>query len=149
MKRVSASQRREITKRAQRCCEYCYSPMDYVPESFSVDHIIPKSKGGTSTLDNLALACQGCNGHKYKKTEGRDSLSGELTALYHPRQQRWREHFTWNEDLTIVVGLTATGRATVEVLHLNRQPVVNLRQMLATVGKHPGETMNEDKPGKR
>ncbi|MEH1969279.1 HNH endonuclease [Nostoc sp.] len=29
---------------------------------------IPKSQGGNTTLDNLALSCQGCNNRKYNKT---------------------------------------------------------------------------------
>ena len=50
-----------------------------------------------------------------------------MVPLYHPRQHRWPDHFAWNEDTTIVIGLTPTGRATVEALRLNRENVVNLR----------------------
>ena len=43
-----------------------------------------------------------------------------LTAsnLYHPRRQRWPEHFQWSADGTKVTGLTATGRATFETLQM-------------------------------
>ena len=76
-------------------------------------HIKPQSKGGETNLDNLALACQGCNNHKYNKTEAYDNLTNKITSLYNPRQQNWHEHFNWNEDFTLIIGLTATGRATI------------------------------------
>jgi len=97
-------------------------------QPFSVEHIIPRQAGGETTLDNLALACQGCNGHKYVKTEGVGPVSGELVPLFHPRRQLWREHFAWNADFTLIIGLTPTGRATVEVLQLNREGLINLRR---------------------
>jgi DNA-binding CsgD family transcriptional regulator len=75
--RVTAKQRQIVTGRAQHCCEYCYCPSRFATQSFSVEHIKPQSQGGKTTLDNLALACQGCNGHKYTKTEGYDPTAGE------------------------------------------------------------------------
>jgi len=71
------------------------------------------------------------------KTEGRDPVSGESAPLYHPRQQRWRDHFAWNDDFTLVIGLTPIGRATIEALQLNRDGVVNLRRILYAMGEHP------------
>lgn len=95
-------------------------------------------------MDNLALACQGCNNHKYIKTEGGDPVSGEMVPLYHPRRQLWHEHFAWNEDYTLIIGVTLCGRATVEALHLNREGIVNLRRVLYAMGEHPpGEAQVE------
>ena len=88
-------------------------------------------------MENLALACQGCNCHKYDKTQGFDPVTGELASLFHPRRQAWKDHFAWNYDFTLIVGLTPTGRATVETLRLNRENVVNVRMVLYTFGKHP------------
>jgi hypothetical protein len=67
----------------------------------------------------------------------RDPVNGELVPLYHPRNQLWEAHFVWNEDFAIVVGLTPTGRATIERLQLNREGVVNLRRMLRAINQHP------------
>jgi len=106
-------------------------------QSFSVEHIVPRSRGGEAVLGNLALACQGCNNHKYTKTEGVDPVTGDIASLYHPRQQQWGEHFAWNGDLTFIIGLTPTGRATVETLCLNRAGLVNLRRILYEMGEHP------------
>ena len=135
--RVTTQQRKIIIERAKNCCEYCLSQTRFAMQSFSIEHIIPQSKGGKTTLENLALACQGCNNHKYNKTEWRDPINNNFVALYHPRQQAWHDHFTWNENFTIVIGLTSIGRATVEALKLNREGVVNLRQVLYSVGEHP------------
>jgi hypothetical protein len=106
-------------------------------QPLSIEHILPRSQQGETVLDNLALACPGCNNHKYNKTHGTDPVTGELVALYHPRKQRWRKHFAWNDDRTLIIGLTPTGRATVETLHLNREGLVNLRRVLYAVGEHP------------
>jgi 5-methylcytosine-specific restriction endonuclease McrA len=134
---VSAELRRAVTQRALACCEYCRSQARYAPQAFSVEHVRPRSKGGETALNNLALACQGCNNRKYTKTTGYDAANQRSVALYHPRQHLWHEHFAWNEDFTLIVGLTTTGRATVETLQLNREGLVNLRRVLVALGEHP------------
>ncbi len=58
-------------------------------------------------------------------------------SLYHPRKDRWREHFSWNGDFTRIIGLTPTGRATVDALRMNREGVVNLRGLLLAMKEHP------------
>src|SRR5215211_6301028 len=112
--RVSPELRQRVIERAHGCCEYCRSQSAYATQSFSVEHILPRAKGGTTTLDNLALACQGCNNHKYEKIETRDSVSGQIVPLYHPRRDQWDEHFAWSADFTVIIGLTPSGRATIE-----------------------------------
>lgn len=61
----------------------------------------------------------------------------DAVPLFNPRQQLWQEHFAWNADYTIVIGLTSVGRATITVLHLNRQGLMNLRRALFALGAHP------------
>jgi 5-methylcytosine-specific restriction endonuclease McrA len=136
-RRVTTRQRQQVSERSQGCCEYCRSQARFATQSFSVEHIIPRRQGGKTSLDNLALSCQGCNGHKYTKIEGEDPISGARTPIYHPRNQRWQDHFRWSEDFTLVVGITPIGRATVEVLQLNRSGLINLRQVLYELGQHP------------
>lgn len=136
-KRVTAQQKRSVIDRAKGCCEYCLSQLQFTNHSFSIEHIIPKSQGGESNLDNLALSCQSCNNHKYTKTEGVDPLSGRIIPLYHPRHHQWQAHFAWNDDCTLIIGLTPTGRATVETVHLNEFGLINLRRILYDAGKHP------------
>jgi hypothetical protein len=135
--RVTAELRRLVVEWARGCCEYCRSQASFASESFSVEHIHPESLGGPTVLENLALSCAGCNGHKHAKTEGRDPETGTVVPLFHPRRQRWSDHFAWDASFTRVVGLTPTGRATVEELQLNREGLVNLRRAVRAVGAHP------------
>ena len=143
-RRASAQQRRAVARRARDCCEYCASQASFATQSFSIEHIIPLDKGGLTTLDNLALACQGCNNHKHVKTEGIAHVGNVPVPLYHPRRQRWCDHFAWERGCTRIVGLTPTGRATVEALNLNRQSLVNLRTILYAMGEHPPVTFVDD-----
>ena len=102
-----------------------------------IEHIIPTSKGGQTNTNNLALACGGCNGYKYNKTEGVDPVNGVLVKLYNPRTDEWKEHFAWNDDHLEIMGITPTGRATVVTLKLNRKEVINLREINLLTGEHP------------
>jgi 5-methylcytosine-specific restriction endonuclease McrA len=63
--RVTAELRRLVFARAKGRCEYCHTPEGFVPGSFEVEHIIPRSKGGQTILNNLALSCPACNDHKF------------------------------------------------------------------------------------
>lgn len=87
--------------------------------------------------ENLAYACSGCNGRKAIRVQANDPDTGQLVPLFHPRQQRWREHFHWSEDTSYAEGLTPIGRATIEALQLNRSALVNLRRVLHLAGEHP------------
>jgi hypothetical protein len=129
--------RRTVEQRAKGRCEYCQSPAKYSTQRFSLEHIIPRSQGATTSLDNIALACQGCNNHKYNKVNAVDTVTNQLVALFQPRTQRWQDHFTWDERFELIIGLTATGRATVEALQLNRPELINLRKLLYAAGEHP------------
>ena len=136
-RRVGADLRQRVSARARGCCEYCLSQSAYATQAFSVEHIVARARGGRSTVKNLALACQGCNNHKYDKIVAIDPISRQQVPLYHPRQDRWDEHFAWSDDLTLLIGLTPCGRATIDALYLNREGVVNLRRLLGAIGKHP------------
>ena len=47
-----------VMQRDRRCCVYCQRPAGVV------DHVVPLSRGGTDTLDNLVAACSDCNSRK-------------------------------------------------------------------------------------
>ena len=113
------------------------SQLRFSPDPFSVEHIIPVAQMGGSELDNLALACQGCNSHKYTSVEAVDPASGVRVPRYNPRRDAWQQHFVWSDDFSVIIGVTPTGRATVVKLRLNRDGVVNLRAVLSGIGKHP------------
>ena len=129
--------RRAVAERAKDCCEYCSSQAQFATQSFSVEHIWPREKGGRTELGNLALACQGCNSHKHTKVEAVDPVTQEIAPLFHPRRQQWRDHFVWDQGYLQILGITPTGRATISVLRMNRAALVNLREVLYAMGKHP------------
>jgi hypothetical protein len=101
------------------------------------EHILPEAWGGQTIEANLWLACTGCNGHKSDRTEALDPDTGEMVALFHPRQQRWSEHFAWTPEGDRIIGLTPTGRATVKALQLNREALVRSRRIWVAVGLYP------------
>jgi len=109
----------------------------FATESFSVDHIIPRAKGGATRLDNLAYACLGCNSYKSSLIQAVDPATSEMALLFNPRQQSWHDHFAWSADLTEILGITPSGRATINALKLNRVNVVNLRRLVLLIGEYP------------
>lgn len=129
--------KQQVRKRSNGYCEYCYASMSFSPTQFDIDHILPVSLGGKSELSNLAIACGECNGHKHSKTHFIDPITLSKTRLFHPRQDYWPKHFQWNEDYSLIVGITPTGRATTDLLEMNREGNVNLRFLLQLVGLHP------------
>lgn len=141
--KVSKTQRLQIIERANGICEYCYSQMAYSSDPFNAEHIVPRSRGGLTALNNLALACFGCNNKKWTHVMGQDSVTQSLVPLYHPRQDRWVDHFEWNSTYTLLLGLTPIGRATVDLLALNRDGVVNLRRILYAHGEHPPSPIDD------
>ena len=56
-------QRLRVLKRDNYTCAYCQQ------EANQVDHIIPRSAGGTHDLDNLVACCKQCNTRKGSKNE--------------------------------------------------------------------------------
>lgn len=102
-----------------------------------IDHVLPQSKGGSSELDNLCLACELCNQYKWAKTSGLDPESGEEVVLFNPRTQQWSDHFVWSIDGVLIHGLTGCGRATVEALRLNNFLAVTVRRNWVLAGWHP------------
>jgi HNH endonuclease len=136
-RRPSAQLKRQVRERAFCCCEYCVIPDSHTTQLHSNEHVPPESLGGETTADNLALACQGCNGLKCDYTHARDPVSGKTVRLFNPRRDNWHEHFIWSPDWLTLIGLTSIGRATIALLELNRTGVVNLRRALLREGLHP------------
>lgn len=138
-RRFSTTERSFIEQRAQYHCEYCMSPLDFSPETFDIEHILPLSKDGSNELGNLALSCGGCNARKHDFTHGLDEITQETTPLFHPRLDIWKHHFHWDDTQSIIIGKTSIGRATINTLELNRKGVVNLRKALIKYGVFPPE----------
>jgi hypothetical protein len=136
-----------VRRRANYLCEYCHSPERISTTRFTVDHLIPKSIGGSDELNNLALACRRCNERRYNFVAGYNSETKAIVPLFNPRQQIWSEHFLWSADGKTIVGVTPTGRATCKRLDINdeRYPeddsIRSARGFWIQAGLHPP---NED-----
>ncbi len=81
-------------------CIHCngrlFVALDGTPVSrATIEHIRPRSDGGTDALENLALSCERCNhqkGRTHDKRAGQDPASRALIErLLEKRRQRWRE----------------------------------------------------------
>ena len=104
---------RLVAERAGHRCEYCHAPEVIFNLQFEVEHIVPSSKGGSSILDNLALACRSCNLFKSDHLESPDPAT-----LFVPRRDAWEDHFAASR-LGEIVGLSPPGRATLVLLRMN------------------------------
>ena len=126
-----------VRLRAQFRCEYCHFPEKFAEVPFHVDHVIAQPHGGATALPNLAFACCFCNRHKGPNLSGIDPTTSTVTELFRPRQQLWREHFQWNG--ATLVGRTPNGRATIQVLNINRADSVAVRRLLMQEGVYPSD----------
>ena len=132
---VSAKLQRLVRERAGDCCEYCQLPAEFAWLPFQIDHIISEKLHGPTTAENLAWSCEFCNSPKGPLAAG--YLAGKHAPLFHPRKDRWSDHFQWNGPL--LVGKTDVGLATIDVLWINHPDRVNVRQGLLEEGVFPPE----------
>ena len=137
MATIPKALRAEVRSRAKGRCEYCRSAEIFCGYQFEVDHIKPLAVGGKTILDNLALACSNCNGHKNARTAVLDTQTSEMTRVFDPRIDRWLDHFEWIETGLKIVGKTSVGRATVNALDMNNGAVVTARAFWISFGLHP------------
>lgn len=61
-KRIMLS-RKNVLRRDRFRCQYCSSR-----DKLTIDHVIPKSRGGRDTWENLVAACTRCNNRKGNRT---------------------------------------------------------------------------------
>jgi hypothetical protein len=131
------SLRERVARTAGYRCGYCQTPESIAGFRLTIEHIVPKAKGGKTIEVNLWLACHACNEFKAARIQGRDLTTGKTVRLFNPRRQVWSNHFSWSEDGTEVIGLTPSGRATVITLQLNRPEIVAARSLWVQVGWWP------------
>lgn len=126
--KVPADIRQLVAERASFRCEYCLIPEQFSFAAHEIDHIIARKHGGSSQLDNLAYSCSICNGFKGSDLASYDPVEDQVVALYHPRRDKWNEHFRL--DGSRITPLTQKGRATVTLLRLNRPSCLAERELL-------------------
>ncbi len=91
--RIPPVNRREVLRRDKHCCQYCGST-----RHLTLDHIVPRSKGGGHTWTNVVTACERCNSRKGDRMpqQAGMALRSEPKPPVHPMvafsEQFWREH---------------------------------------------------------
>jgi len=125
----------EVRRRAGHRCEYCRMPQTAFHRPFHIEHIVAWQHGGSTQLDNLALACWHCNLKKGPNLAGVDPETGQISALFHPRKNKWADHFSMRigklrSFVIELQGLTPVGRATARVLGMNEEMRLMLRYEL-------------------
>jgi len=63
-------------------CQLCHEKFDY--EELTVEHIIPRARGGTDTNDNITLTCGPCNSMKADRTDVVDIYGNPLQPSAEP-----------------------------------------------------------------
>jgi len=126
-----------IAERANHRCEYCHAPELVFNFPFEVEHIIPICRQGKNDESNLALACRSCNLRKGTRICGSAIDSSIEISFFHPRENKWVEHFQVDAELGVVVGITDIGKVTVENLVMNSTAQVAARQLWIRLGLFP------------
>ncbi|MEO0434734.1 MAG: HNH endonuclease signature motif containing protein [Cyanobacteria bacterium J06656_5] len=134
---ISVDLQARIRTQFVNCCAYCQTAEALTVTTFEFEHIHPLSANGQTIFENLCLACPSCNRYKATRQTAIDPVTDLETPLFHPQQQEWTAHFAWNEDATEIIGLTATGRATIQALKMNRSQLTRVRRMWVYLGEHP------------
>jgi hypothetical protein len=101
--------------------------------TFHVEHIEAQQHIDDDSLDNLALACPDCNRHKGPNLTTLDPDTRALVKLFHPRLDRWDDHFEFQGP--IIAGRTTTGIATARLLQFNSEERVEMRRQLIAAGE--------------
>ena len=135
MSYLSAELRRQVTERAQNCCEYCRIHNDdhYLPHE--IDHIIPEKHRGATDASNLCLSCFDCNRYKGSDVGSFDVETGEFALLFNPRAMQWIAHFRL--DVATIIPLTPEGRVTVFLLRSNSENRLIRRRALIELRRYP------------
>lgn len=129
--------RKRLEDADDHLCVYCQTSVGNTGQLLTIDHVTPQSAGGETEFKNLCLACRRCNEFKGSTITAKDPLTGTEAPLFHPRRDRWSEHFTWDATGTRLVGLTTVGRATILALAMNDETIVGARRRWVSAGWHP------------
>jgi len=135
MSHIPAALRRLVIRRAANRCEYCQLSQFGQEATFHIDDIVPDSHGGKTKEENLALACVSCSLRKEARQSAIDLETNKRVRLFHPRRDEWEDHFQWAG--VEIIGLTAIGRATINLLKLNRPSILLIREEESLRGRFP------------
>jgi len=81
--------RKNILIRDRFCCQYCNKRL--TSQSMTLDHVMPRSRGGKTTWENIVCSCFRCNVKKNNKTP--DEARIKLTRI--PKAPHWSPFFSF------------------------------------------------------
>ncbi|MCA8957513.1 MAG: HNH endonuclease [Planctomycetes bacterium] len=81
--RTVAFSRRNLYRRDRYTCQYCGATPG--GGELSIDHVVPRSRGGRSTFENCVLACTACNHRKANRTP----REAGMRLRQAPRAPKW------------------------------------------------------------
>jgi 5-methylcytosine-specific restriction endonuclease McrA len=105
--------RRNIFERDENCCQYCGKHFER--SELTLDHVVPRSRGGTSTWTNIVLACVKCNIRKGDrllseinmrllrkpvKPQWATRVGVKLGRLCKPAWEKFLDEAYWNVELS-------------------------------------------------
>lgn len=97
--RRSPPTKRNIFKRDKYQCQYCGDK--YPKSQLSLDHVVPKSRGGSSNWDNLVCACRPCNAKKRNRTPKEANMELLVSPHEHDLRSMDIEDFEEYADLVM------------------------------------------------
>lgn len=134
---ITQKRRQRVAVQARFQCGYCRTQEVVSGIPLTVEHIFPKAQGGTDDEENLWLSCRLCNEAKGVLVEAIDPQTGQMIPLFNPRLQTWSEHFAWSNEGVHIIGLSASGRATILALEMNSNFRIRSRRIWVEAGYHP------------
>ncbi len=115
--------RQLVEARAGAACEYCRLSQTAAGVTFHIEHVVPRSRGGRTVMNNLAMSCPGCSLAKADRTAGPDA-GGQPQPFFNPRdyepwQLGWHLHFVLDRDTGLIVPRTPMAEATIQAMRMN------------------------------
>ncbi len=120
---IGSSLRQKIRQKADFKCEYCEISETDSGGELTIDHFKPQSQNGGDAENNLVYCCFRCNTYKSDYW----NIEPNQIRLFNPRTDKRNEHF-WLSESGILFALTEVGEFTIQLLRLNRKPLVTKRQ---------------------
>ncbi|MBP9663831.1 MAG: HNH endonuclease [Pyrinomonadaceae bacterium] len=132
---ISNAIREQVASRANNVCEYCLIAEEDSYFRHQIEHIVSVKHGGSSDLENLALACVFCNRNKGSDIAAAVPGTQRAILLHNPRTDRWADNFRING--VVIEPLTECGEATVRILQMNHNDRIIEREILSRRGNFP------------
>lgn len=82
-KRQVRFSRFNVYARDRNTCQYC--GVRFPRMELNLDHVVPRSAGGTSTWENVVCSCHACN----RRKGGRTPSQAGMRLLHPPRRPEW------------------------------------------------------------